>query len=127
MSLLGWIAAGLATAAVAAVVLSVLYADEILNWFQSRISRNSFSSNRVGFTVMKHLNNGNFEVVQGVINTTTKRSWRDAPSKRSRLTRSCETLTTTAVLPSGIRRTAQEFPAGREVILCRSDKQETES
>lgn len=72
MSLLGWIAAGLATAAVAAVVLSVLYADEILNWFKSRISRNSFSSNRVGFTVMKHLNNGNFEVVQGVINTTTE-------------------------------------------------------
>lgn len=72
MSLLGWIAAGLTAAAVAAVVFSILCADEIRNWFQSRLSRNSFSSNRVGFTVMKHLNNGNFQVVQGVLNTATE-------------------------------------------------------
>lgn len=72
MSFWGWLATGLAVAAAAAVVVAVLCADEIVSWFQERLSRRTVNSNHVGVTVLQHLNNGRYQVVQGIFNTTTE-------------------------------------------------------
>lgn len=72
MSFWGWLAAGIAVVAAAAVVVAVLCADEIVNWFQERLSSRTVSSDHVGVTVMKHLDNGHYQVVQGIFNTTTE-------------------------------------------------------
>ena len=72
MSFWGWVATGLVVAAAAAVVVAVLCADEIVSWFQGRLAGRTAHSNHVGVTVLKHLNNGHFQVVQGIFDTATE-------------------------------------------------------
>lgn len=72
MSFWGLLATGLAVAVAAAVVVAVLCADEIVNWFQTRLSRRTVNSGHVGVTVLQHLNNGHYQVVQGIFSTATE-------------------------------------------------------
>jgi len=72
MSFWGWLATGLAVAAAAAVVVTVLCADEIVSWFQGRLSQRKVHTSHVGVTVLQCLDTGNYQVVQGIFDTTTQ-------------------------------------------------------
>jgi hypothetical protein len=72
----GQVIGGLATLILAglaiAVVISILTYEEILSWFQPRTNLLEKDRNIVGYTIMKHFNNGNYETVQGVFDTSSQ-------------------------------------------------------
>ncbi len=65
--LLGWIVAG---GIAAAAVIALLSVDAIVEWFRGRLS--DANRNVIGITVLEHLHNGRYKVVQGVFNQTTQ-------------------------------------------------------
>lgn len=60
------VAAGIAVAA----VISLLTYEEILSWFKPRLSAEE--KNLFGYSIMKHLNNGNYNTVQGIFDTDSQ-------------------------------------------------------
>jgi hypothetical protein len=58
--------AGIAVAA----VISLLTYEEILSWFKPRLSASE--KNIIGYSIMKHLDNGNYNTVQGIFDTDSQ-------------------------------------------------------
>jgi len=67
---LGYLIAGIAALAatvfVAAVVIKHLTIEKILSWFRGRQQLSQGDRNKVGFSILKELQSGNFTVVQGI-------------------------------------------------------------
>ena len=66
--LVGLVVAGVAIAA----IIAVLTYDEILSWFQPRTHLLEKDRTIVGYTIMKYLQNGNYETVQGIFDTDSQ-------------------------------------------------------
>ena len=66
-NLVGSLVAG---AILASIVVAVLSIDTIVDWFRERLGHRH-ASDRLAVTVLQSLQQGDFKVVQGVLNTST--------------------------------------------------------
>ena len=69
LQIIGWTLLGLATAAIA---ISFLSYQNIINWFQQRSQLLEEDRERIGVSLVEYLQNGNYKVVQGVVNPHTE-------------------------------------------------------
>jgi hypothetical protein len=60
-----------AAAALAVVVVAFVYWDDIVNWFRSRHELIEADKDNIAFTIKQKMANGDFKVVQGVLNKRT--------------------------------------------------------
>ncbi|GIM91711.1 hypothetical protein [Paractinoplanes toevensis] len=57
-----------AVAAVTAVIVAIIYYDEVIDWFRNRNSLKESDRDAVGITVKQRLEDGNYNLVQGIFN-----------------------------------------------------------
>lgn len=57
--------------AVAALV-ACLSLESIVDWFRERLVGTNVDAERLGVTILRHMRDGNFKVIQGVFHATTK-------------------------------------------------------
>jgi hypothetical protein len=70
MGIFGWLAGVLIAAAIAGVVISVivLTLSYVLDWFGQQESLSTYDANILAITVKQELDNGNVQIIQGVLN-----------------------------------------------------------
>lgn len=56
----------------ATAVIQILTYDEVIGWFKQRTDILTSHKNNVAYTLMKQLNNGHYQVIQGIFNTQTE-------------------------------------------------------
>ena len=61
-----------ATVGLGLVVVTIIYWDDIINWFQSRNSLKAADRDNLAFTLKQKLATGDYKVVQGIFNTRTE-------------------------------------------------------
>ena len=62
----------IAAAGISAVVLAIIYWDDIVEWFRSRNNIKQADKDNIAFTIKKNLQSGNYKVVQGIFNQRTE-------------------------------------------------------
>ncbi|EDL59249.1 hypothetical protein [Gimesia maris] len=67
-SLVGTLITG---AIIAGIVVTVLSIDSIVDWFREQLGHRQVSD-RLAVTILQNLEHGNYQVVQGVFNTSTQ-------------------------------------------------------
>ncbi len=72
LPLLPIILAAVAALGVAAVILTVIYWNDIVEWFRSRNDIKEADKNNIAFTIKENLRSGNYKVVQGIFNKETE-------------------------------------------------------
>jgi hypothetical protein len=60
-----------AVAALAVVVLAIIYYDDIVKWFRARNDIKVADKDNIAFTIKQRLENGDYKVVQGIFNKRT--------------------------------------------------------
>lgn len=66
-----WFLLALLGFAGAAVFFAVLHYDEIVDWFRPRLE-DEIDEAHVGITILKHLDSGNYQLVQGIFDTQSE-------------------------------------------------------
>jgi hypothetical protein len=59
-------------AALAVVVLAIVYYDDIIAWFRARNDIKVRDKNNVAFTIKQKMDNGEYKLVQGIFNKRTE-------------------------------------------------------
>ncbi|HYO71811.1 MAG TPA: hypothetical protein VEU33_37615 [Archangium sp.] len=60
-----------AAAALAVVILAIVYFDDIVKWFRSRNDIKTADKDNIAFTIKQKMSSGNYRVVQGIFNKET--------------------------------------------------------
>ncbi len=68
------IVAGAFIVGTAAVVIAVLSYEKFMQWFQQRQSLLQSDRDLIGYSIKKHLSNGNVKVVQGIYDTCLEKN-----------------------------------------------------
>lgn len=71
MSFWGLLGTLIAGAILVGVVVAVLSIDSIIDWFQEQLGHRQ-THDRLAVTVLKKLQQGDYKVMQGIFNTTTR-------------------------------------------------------
>jgi hypothetical protein len=60
-----------AAAILVAIFMALLKWDEIVNWFRQRQNLKQSDKDNIAFTLQQRLQDGKFETIQGIFNTST--------------------------------------------------------
>ena len=72
IKLLGLAVVGIGTAIAVAAVIRYLTYDRLLGWFQQREPLLEADRDRIGVSILKHLSNGNYGVINNIFDTVTE-------------------------------------------------------